>query len=160
MEIDPADTKPGPGKTVRKIVWPAIALLAIAFLFDRYWHLLRPGISDALASATAPAGATVDLRQIATFEWDRVALLGPYTTPEKAEALLGFPLQESWFNDGIEHSDGFSLIVFAKGNHATLTEHTRRCSPDFGRSVTAHVFKRDEAVFRSEKHADCTVIDR
>ena len=84
-----------------------------------------PGISTRLAARVDSGAATVDLAELGPPNWDKICVLGPYATNERAEQVLGF----KWDAKGkssIGSNDGINLLVFVKGQQVVAyAEHPR-----------------------------------
>ena len=97
-----------------------LATLALAACDRSGWR-----ISHRLASAFESATTPIDMTQVAPFPWDRMCVLGPYSGPHHARALLGF----DWAVDeesSIGGLDTISLLVFVEGQRVVAhAEHPR-----------------------------------
>jgi hypothetical protein len=71
-------------------------------------NLLAENFTKAVALAPQEGG-TVDLRELARFDWDRVLLVQPGTTHEAISERLG----REW--TGIDTVDGGDLLLFLRG---------------------------------------------
>jgi hypothetical protein len=88
--------------------------------------------------------ATVDLSRVGPPGWDRVCILGPYTTDRSAEQILGFPWHTSR-RSSIATNDGINLLVFVKGREVLAFAEHRRDKGDFLELAT-RCLARDRAV--------------
>ncbi|MGZ8152431.1 MAG: hypothetical protein ACXW0Q_06170, partial [Methylovulum sp.] len=69
--------------------------------------------------------ASVNLALVGPSSWDRVCVLGPYTTNERTEHLLGFKW-DSEAETSIAENDGINVLVFVQGREVVAyTEHPR-----------------------------------
>lgn len=73
------------------------------------------------ASKTSP----IDLSVVGPASWDRVCVLGPYTTNQHAEKVLGFKW-DAESKTSIAGSDGITVLVFIQNQQVVaFTEHPR-----------------------------------
>lgn len=80
------------------------------------------------ASKTTP----VDLSVVGPASWERVCVLGPYTTNQTAEKILGFKW-DAESKTTIAGSDGVNVLVFVQNQRVVAyTEHPRS-KGDFSR---------------------------
>ena len=91
-------------------------------------------------------GTTVRISDLTTFKWSKFVWLEPYTMRQEAEGALGFPwpAYDKW---DLEHSDGFSLLVFVDNGQVVRVEEQKRGQGEFVQSVSARPFGPQEAVF-------------
>jgi hypothetical protein len=86
------------------------------------------GSLDALTDAVRESdrtGVPFRLASVTSFEWDRVYVFGPYSTPEQIREQLGFdwPAAE---DSKIEDADWMNLLVFVRdGRVVHAYEHDR-----------------------------------
>jgi hypothetical protein len=96
----------------RRIVWPAIIVVVacgIAFL------VRRSPVSQALADVAARGEpTTIDIATITSFEWDKLYIFEPYTSPERVEQYLGFRWPQASMYSVKDGKDA-ALFVFVKG---------------------------------------------
>lgn len=99
-------------------------------------------------------GATLDLADVTPFEWDVVHIVGPYTTAEQVENVVGAPVHDYEIP---RHSEGDRLLVFSKKGRVVLEVELVRGPCDFpvvdvdGRWGRAIEIAREEARFRIER---------
>lgn len=87
----------------------------------------------------------VDLAAAVTDNWDRVCILGPYSSDAVAAETLGFKWSAETLTD-IERDDGISLLVFVQDKSVIdYVEHSRG-SGDFS-NLTGRCFSRTSAKF-------------
>lgn len=136
-----------------------IVAAVIAVSFGAWWRLgcFLPSSLSAKLSAKAHAQQPFNLREIAEFEWDRVVLLGPYSDRATAERALRTKWPE-YFLVGLESSDSFSLIVFAKGSRIVQAQKLVRCLPDFDPSLFAKSLSRNEVGFQFVSRDGCVTM--
>jgi hypothetical protein len=92
-----------------------------------------PGTRLVLAAATG-------------FPWERVCVVGPYTTPEQLRALAGTEIVAS-AAQGIAGRDDVNLLLFfSNGRVVRSTAHPRK-EGDFGPDVVGKCYSREQAVF-------------
>ena len=72
----------------------------------------------------------VDLARVMPGVWDRVCILGPYSTDQDAAVLVGAPwsLRD---NSSAWASDGVSALVFVRGNTVVSSLDISRAKGDF-----------------------------
>jgi len=119
----------------------ALLVLASAACSDS-----EPKISVSIAGQfRRSAGGLVDLAEANPSPWDRVCVLGPYTTNASAKKTLGF----DWNAEGksvIHRNDGITLLVFVTSNHVVdFVEHPRNLG-DFA-TLSGKCFPRKQARF-------------
>ncbi len=140
--------------------WRLALVIAVGFALVLAWwrfeYLVPSGLARQLASASRGAQA-IDLAQLTDFEWDRVVLLGPYTSHAEAERVLGMPWPEYPLL-GLESADSFSLIVFANGARLARVERVDRCGPDFSTNLLARPISRANGRFRFETRNGCAIM--
>ncbi|MUV14569.1 hypothetical protein [Noviluteimonas gilva] len=108
------------------------------------------GCGDALSSSIADQFSesgrkTVDLASAVPGNWNRVCVLGPYSTNASAAEALGFDWPAETLTD-IARNDGISVLIFVQGKSVLrYAEHPRR-SGDFS-NLTGRCFPRASAKF-------------
>lgn len=96
------------------------ASLALAACERSGWR-----ISQRLAVAVESATTTIDMTEVAPFDWDRVCVLRPYSGPNQAREVLGFDWAVEDKSD-IGSLDAISLLVFVQGREVVAyAEHPR-----------------------------------
>jgi hypothetical protein len=96
------------------------ASLALAACERSGWR-----ISQRLAVAVESATTTIDMTEVAPFDWDRMCVLGPYSGPRQAREVLGFDWAVEDKSD-IGSLDTMTLIVFVQGRDVVAyAEHPR-----------------------------------
>lgn len=140
-----------------RVISIVVALLFVAATC-RYGYLIRGGVSSELESRVrARSSQPFQLADIAGFPWDRVVFLGPYDNQEMADRALEFHWRDfSLF--GLDHSDGFSLIVFANSGHVARAEKVGRCRPDFAMDLRGIAVSRENATFAIATTSNCPVL--
>jgi hypothetical protein len=103
-----------------------LAPFAIAILFLSACANGDKSISQQLtAEFDASTSAPVDLAKIGPSTWEKVCVLGPYTTNEAAEKILGFKWDVEQ-RSSIAKNDNINLLVFVKGREVlAYAEHPR-----------------------------------
>lgn len=94
---------------------------------------------------SASARKSVDLAIAVPGNWDRVCILGPYSSDVAAAETLGFEWLAESLTD-IGHSDGISLLVFAQAKTVLKYVEHPRGSGDFS-NLTGRCFPRGSAKF-------------
>lgn len=88
---------------------------------------------------------SIDLASAVSTDWDRVCILGPYTTDASASQALGFKWSAEALTS-IEENDGISLLVFVQNNKVfSYVEHSRSYG-DFS-NLAGLCFPRNKAKF-------------
>jgi hypothetical protein len=73
----------------------------------------------------ASASAPIDLAQLGPPTWEKVCVLGSYTSTKEAEKVLGFQWDVEQ-KSSIAKNDAINLLVFVKGRKVlAYTEHPR-----------------------------------
>ncbi|WP_146093442.1 hypothetical protein [Xanthomonas pisi] len=87
----------------------------------------------------------VDLAQIAPGGWDRVCILGPYSTDEEAALLVGAPWSLRG-NSSAWESDGVSALLLVRGQTVLSSVDVSRAHADFS-GQSDKCFPREKARF-------------
>jgi hypothetical protein len=95
---------------------------------------------------SAQPGERVCLTQLTDFEWQSVALFGPYTQRESVERTLGLAWP-GYDRTGLQSSDMFSLLVFVRDQQVVRHLAVDRCKPDFATEAQQRLFDADQACF-------------
>ena len=101
-------------------------------------------VSEAIR-AQLHAGKAIDLRSVEAGDWDRVCVLGPYSSDQAAKEALGF----SWpveARSSIEESDSISLLLFVRGKQVALAAEHPRTQGDFA-ELSGRCFAPEHAQF-------------
>lgn len=89
------------------------------------------GISEKLTEEFDSSTSTpIDMTQVGPSVWERLCVLGPYSTNETAEQALGF----KWDVEGkseVVTNDGINLLLFVKGQEVLAYSEHRRDKGDF-----------------------------
>jgi len=98
----------------------------------------------------------IDFSKTVPFQYEKVCILGPYTTNESAEQALGFYWDVQKETE-ISTNDGINLIVFIKENKViSYVEHSRakgdfwklsRKCLDYNSSILTRISKKDDWVY-------------
>ena len=105
-----------------------------------------PNITEEITHQFQSSGRTfVNLATVVQTDWDKVCILGPYSTSKHANETLGFswPLE---VKSTIGTSDRIALLLFVK-NHEIVefVEHPRR-DGDFA-NLSRQCVTREKAIF-------------
>jgi len=127
-----------------------------------YWHCLLlclcfcscsskesrflEGLDAGVRFAQEKQPATIDFRDLTDFDWDKVFVFGPYTSPGTIQSDLGYEWPEAT-RTNIQESDGIALVVFVRDGRVTEHFSVPRSIADFTDLDRKHVFPREEAVF-------------
>ncbi|WP_153066026.1 MULTISPECIES: hypothetical protein [Xanthomonas] len=101
-------------------------------------------IASAIQAELTETGK-VDLEQAAPGKWDRVCILGPYSTDEDAAWLVGAPWSLRG-NSSAWDSDGVSALLFVRGQTVLSSVDVSRAHGDFSRQSDT-CFPREKARF-------------
>lgn len=99
-------------------------------------------IADSFSSSESGA---VDLSAVVQGDWDRVCVLGPYSNNDKAAQTLGFTWPAETLTD-VHQNDGFSVLVFVRGDAVLKHVEHSRGSGDFS-NLSGRCFPKDNAKF-------------
>ena len=129
-------------------------------------HLLRPVVLvTLLAAGCQPSqdismavgeqfhnsgGTSVDLGTTVLGEWERVCVVGPYSSDASIAKTLGFP----WPTKGrstIASNEGVTLLLFVRQGTVTSWVEHPRASGDFT-NISGRCFERSQAKFRQVNH--------
>jgi hypothetical protein len=104
------------------------ALVASSSCFSGSDSKLESQLTGEIDRAAAQ-GDGADFSRVATFDWDRLYVIDPYTNAATARKQLGFP----W--PAVEHTaaygqDAFAVVVFVKGNRVVHWVDFPRASGD------------------------------
>ncbi len=124
----------------------SIALAGILYYAFRPIPLVTPlALEDALAQNLAENGkrATIDLRTIGNFEWDKLYILTPYR--KEIKNLRG--LKEILSTNAI--TPDICILLFAEGNVVNGFASVRRNIVDF--SLLSESYPKEKTNFRLQK---------
>jgi hypothetical protein len=132
---------------VRALIPAALVLFGAAGCHDS-----SPGISVNIAAQFRDSGGgDVDLRKAYEDPWDRVCMLGPYSSNAVARKTLGF----DWDAEGktaIRRNDGIVLLLFVHSRQVVAhAEHPRNLG-DFV-NLSGQCFPRDRARFDQRRES-------
>ena len=99
-----------------------------AFIFGYHPDPLASELTDAFSKYESGDIPYVDMAAVTTFDWDRLYIYGPYTSPVE-ELYSRFGRSFMSCSTEITANDGVSLLVFAKGN---ILVHCMDYGPDVG----------------------------
>ena len=115
----------------------------------------RTELSQAARDAVTDTGdgGTVDMREVAPFEWDRMFAFGPYTPNEEVTEVMGVEWQDG---DGFRLSDDWLVLVtFVRGQDVVGWDvfNGDRAEPlvEFAEELYGLPIDRDDAVFRARR---------
>ena len=98
------------------------------------------------ASVEQGPGTRLRLAEHTGFSWDRVCILGPYTSNEAVDSLTGIHGASGHAHD-IRSNDGINVLMFIhEGRIVASTAHPRD-QGDFGPEVVGQCYSRDQANF-------------
>jgi hypothetical protein len=108
-------------------------------------------LAERIAEAVAQAeGTTINMSQIAEFEWDRFFVFPPYIPYEEIDRQLGFPWPSAE-STGIHQLDSFTLLVFTRGVDVVAYVELPRRNGDFSEINRDGGFSREAAVFAVDR---------
>jgi len=89
-------------------------------------------IQPELATQLASRPSSIDLASLHGGNWDRLVIVGPYTTPEELDSVLGFHFGDRTLADSIARSDGINVIILVSAQTVVAAETVTRSVVDFG----------------------------
>jgi hypothetical protein len=108
-------------------------------------------ISANIAAEVSSSSSVVDLAKVGPPSWNRVCILGAYSTTETAEPLLGTKWNvES--HSSIGTNEGIQVLVFLKGHEVLAFAEHRRALGDFV-ELEGKCLSRSQAVLFRKAHA-------
>ena len=123
---------------------PVVTRLGRSFIDEVYKNIIEKGF--------------VDFNEIEDFEWERLIIVGPYSSVGHVLTEEGLNWQRPFTN--IEYSDAITLLMFANKNHVVAFVHYPRDRCDFSQAVQGWaVFNRDEANFTFENGLELRIIE-
>jgi hypothetical protein len=103
------------------------------------------------AAARAGGGGLVDMREIASFDWDRMYAIAPYTPIDEVARIIGVDWEDG--DQGRLYDDMLVLVVFVKDRDVVGWDvlNGDGASPlvDFADDLYEVPIERDDAVFRA-----------
>ena len=99
----------------------------------------------------ASKAAPIDLAVVGPASWDRVCVLGPYTTNETAEKVLGFKWNAE-SKTSIAASDAVNVLVFVQNQQVVAYTEYPRNKGDFSK-LQPHCLPRSNATVIREPSA-------
>ncbi|MGM9482203.1 hypothetical protein ACS5PN_13525 [Roseateles sp. NT4] len=120
----------------------AAALVASALLLTACTRA-DPGISDRLSALVDSGAAAIDMALLGPADWQKVCVLQPYTSNERAEQILGFKWDAA-SKSSIGTNDGIHLLVFVKGSDVVAYAEHPRSKGDFLK-LSPHCLSRSHA---------------
>jgi len=110
---------------------------------------LERSLSQAIIEkGTSGAVTIIDFKDVTKFEWDKVYIFQPYTSPTTINKELGYEWEMAQ-HTGIEMFDSFTLIVFTKQGKVVSYLRLPYSSAYFDSEVRNY-YTRDEATFKIE----------
>jgi hypothetical protein len=89
---------------------------------------------------------SVDISSLTDFQWDRLYIFAPYSTPEDINKSLGFTWPEAASSDITLH-DHINLLVFVRGNEVVEHVEFLRAKGDFSGAASVEAYTPDQASF-------------
>jgi hypothetical protein len=125
-----------------------LAPFAIAMLFLSACMNNDNIISQKLtAEFNASTSAPIDLAKLSPPTWEKVCILGPYTTNGEAEKVLGF----KWDVEKksiVTTNDGINLLVFVKGREVLAYAEHPRNKGDFSKLQSRCLTRKQSTLLR------------
>ena len=107
-----------------------VALVLLIALLAAYARTHR--LADAIRrDYIASGGKVIDLPKSVPHAWQRVCILGPYSSSKQADALLGFDWKVEAHSD-IARSEDINLLIFIKGTDVVAAVDYPRADGDLG----------------------------
>lgn len=94
----------------------------------------------------ADSKGPLDLRELLPFEWDRMIVLPPYSSPPEIEQKLGFPFEDVKSSRS-QLEDRYLLLIFVKGDEVAAWLDIPRDRSDLTALVDLGYIARADAVF-------------
>jgi hypothetical protein len=129
---------------------------AIALLFLNACVSSDNSISQKLtAEFNASPSTPIDLAKIGPQTWEKVCVLGPYTTNGAAEKILGFKWDVEQ-KSTVTRNDGINLLVFIKGQDVLAYAEHPRDKGDFLK-LQSRCLNRKQATLLRQPNSDGVV---
>jgi hypothetical protein len=113
---------------------------------ENYGQLLNYDLSAAISQYKNGTVSAIDFANITTFPWDRLYVVGPYTSPSKIDNVLGTFWLDSRFTT-IASNDRITLLIFMNHGHVVRYFEYPRYLGDFVGAVTEKGYGYQEARF-------------
>ena len=107
---------------------------------------LQADLSEAISRYENGEINFVDFTTLATFSWDRLYVVGPYTSPKKIDSILGTFWLGSRFTP-IQSSDSIALLIFTKRGHVVQYLEYPRGLGDFASADNRLGYAMEESRF-------------
>jgi hypothetical protein len=109
---------------------------------------LEGSVSRSIAASVGKGpGTRLDLAEHASFPWDRVCIIGPYTSDDDVDSLTG--VRGAAAKDhGIQSNDSINVLMFVSDGRIAASVAHRRGRGDFFPELTGKCYTRDAAVFQ------------
>lgn len=133
----------------RRSLRPSAVLAALGVALAAACTPSRGSMLEGEITQAAQTGGRVELAKLYRAPWERVCVLPPGTSPERADSLIGFHFRGAeTLND-----KGVVGVAFVRGDHIAALARVKQSQADFapGRTV-AYCLPRAEAVFTSTPH--------
>jgi len=95
-------------------------------------------------------GATLRVADLTDFQWERLYVFAPYTTPAQIDRELGFPCP-STRRANIEARDDVALLLFVEDRRVVRHLAHKRGKGDFSRLHHPGGYAKSEAVFEVDR---------
>lgn len=140
----------GPSR-LSKVRARSLALLLVACAIACNPASSSSGVEESLQEAltASPHPTEVDLGTIASVDWDRAFVFGPYTPQATIDATLGFawPSREA---EEIARSDAANLVVFVRDGDVIATDMLSRALVDVVAAQLPMRLDRDDSTLDVE----------
>jgi hypothetical protein len=137
---DQAGPMSGLGAWLVRMRYMVVLVLLIALLaaYARTHRLADAIRRDYIASG----GKVVDLPKSVPHAWQRVCILGPYSSSRQADALLGFAWKVEAHSD-IASSEDINLLIFIKGTDVVAAVDYPRADGDLNHLASSCYLRAD-----------------
>ena len=147
-----------PSKLIGFLIAGVLCILLVScdWLRWQYKHSMREDFVEDLRAAVEERGdgSVLDLADVTPFDWDVVHIIGPYTSAEEVERIVGSSVHEYALPNA---NDGAALLVFSKQGRVVLEVEVMGWRPCLfqvvdvdGQRGHANEIAREEARFRIE----------
>jgi hypothetical protein len=119
------------------------AFIGLWLIGCRDVHPVSASIGGAVQEGT---GTRLALADHATFAWEKVCIVGPYTSDDQVDAITGIPGAAAHAFD-VRSSDTIDVLMFIDQRRIVLSIEHQRNRGDFGTELLGRCYPRAQAVF-------------
>ena len=125
---------------MRSLAFLALAVLSSACAGE------APVNRAIVAAVEKGPGTRLVLAEHTGFPWDRVCILGPYTSDDTVDSLTGVQGAAGQAH-GIRSSDGINVLMFVREDRIAASVAHARNRGDFGPELVGKCYSREQANF-------------